>query len=108
MSSIAIPSSAASVLPATNIHPHGHGHGHKKGSEVDALSGDSSSSTAAQAPAGSSQNIFGSLLSTLEQVIGVQPQTRTAQSAAPAQAAQASQTAQATQQSIGSKLNMVA
>jgi hypothetical protein len=61
-------SGAATALPAVNIHSHGHGH--KKG--LDALT-DSSSSTAAQSPAGSTQNMFGSLLNSLEQVIGMQP-----------------------------------
>jgi hypothetical protein len=59
---------AAAALPALNIHPHGHGH--KKG--LDSVT-DPSSSTASQAPAGSTQNLFGSLLSSLEQIIGAQP-----------------------------------
>jgi hypothetical protein len=67
MSSIAIPSAVSSTLPAANIHPHGHGH--KKGSPLDATA-DSSSDTAAQIPVGSAQNLFGSLFSSLQQLIG--------------------------------------
>jgi len=70
MSSIALPSAVSSTLPAANIHPHGHGH--KKGSPLDA-SADSSSDTAAQIPVGSAQNLFGSLFSSLQQIIGTQP-----------------------------------
>jgi hypothetical protein len=106
MSSLAMPSSATPALPALNIPPHGHGHGHKRGSEVDSLT-DSSSSTAAQIPVGSAQNLFGNLLNTLEQVIGIQPnsqaQTATAAAATPAAAATGS-----AQPSIGSKINLTA
>jgi|ERR1700722_6688316 hypothetical protein len=70
MSSIALPSAVSSTLPAANIHPHGHGH--KKGSPLDA-SADSSSDTAAQIPVGSAQNLFGSLFSSLQQLIGAKP-----------------------------------
>jgi hypothetical protein len=65
MSSIANLTSAPAVLPPVNIHPHGH----KKGLRVESI-GDSSSGAAAQIPAGSAQNLFGSLLHSLEQVIG--------------------------------------
>jgi hypothetical protein len=67
---------AATTLPALNVHSHGHGH--KKG--LDSLT-DPSSSTAAQ-PAGSTQDLFGSLLSSLEQVIGMQPANGSSQTAA--------------------------
>jgi hypothetical protein len=70
MSSIALPSAVSSTLPAANIHPHGHGH--KKGSPLDATA-DSSSDTAAQIPVGSAQNLFGSLFSSLQQLIGAKP-----------------------------------
>src|SRR5450631_3215634 len=70
MSSLSIPSSATAALPAVNIHPHGHEH--KKGTQLD-LSGDSSSSTAAQIPVGSAQNLFGSLFNSLAQLIGARP-----------------------------------
>jgi hypothetical protein len=55
------------ALPRVNIHPHGH----KKGSHL-GLDGDPSSDTAAQVPVGTAQNLFGSLLHSLEQVIGLQ------------------------------------
>jgi hypothetical protein len=67
MSTIANLTSASSALPLDNIHPHGH----KKGSQA-ISTGDSGSDTAAQVPAGTAQNLFGSLLQSLEQVIGVQ------------------------------------
>jgi hypothetical protein len=70
MSSLTMPSAVTPTLPALNIHPHGHGH--KKGSPLDP-GADSSSSTAAPIPVGSAQNLFGSLFSSLQQVIGAQP-----------------------------------
>jgi hypothetical protein len=70
MSSLTMPSAVTPNLPAVNIHPHGHGH--KKGSPLDPTA-DSSSDTAAQIPVGSAQNLFGSLFSSLQQIIGAQP-----------------------------------
>ncbi|HEY4446259.1 MAG TPA: hypothetical protein VGN30_18400 [Steroidobacteraceae bacterium] len=67
MSTIPALTSAPSAFPLVNIHPHGH----KKGSQVDS-SGNSGSTTAAQVPPATAQNLFGSLLQSLEQVIGVQ------------------------------------
>jgi hypothetical protein len=58
--------SASSALRTLNIHTHGH----KKGSHVG--SPDDSTSSSAQAPAGSVQNLFGTLLQSVEQVIGLQ------------------------------------
>jgi len=67
MSSIANLGSAAAALPQLNIHPHGH----KRGSP--ALSTDlSTSDTAAQLPVPAAQNLFGNMLRSLEQVIGLQ------------------------------------
>jgi hypothetical protein len=103
MSSLAISASPTAALPAPNIHPHGHGH-HKQGSDVDSLTDPTSStasSTATQPAAGSTQNIFGTLLTSLEQVIGIQQKPQ-------AQAAQPVQAAQAQQLSIGSKVNLTA
>jgi hypothetical protein len=77
MSSIANLSSAPSALPPVNVHPHGHKHG----SHVESAD-DSSSDTAAQVPPGAAQNLFGSLLQSLEQVIGVQSTTATPTAAA--------------------------
>src|SRR5216684_2560640 len=59
--------SASSALPTLNIHTHGH----KKGSHVGSPD-DSTSSSAAQVPAGSVQNLFGTLLQSVEHVIGLQ------------------------------------
>jgi len=67
MSTIANLTSASSALPLVNIHPHGH----KKGSQA-ATAGDSGSTTAAQVPVGTAQNLFSTMLQSLEQVIGVQ------------------------------------
>jgi hypothetical protein len=62
----------AAALPAINPHLHGH----KRGSHVQSAdeTGGGSGSTA-QVPAGLQQNLFGSLLSSLEQVIGLQAAT---------------------------------
>jgi hypothetical protein len=68
-------SSAPSALPAVNVHPHGH----KRGLHIESAH-DSSTDTAAQIPPGAAQNLFGSLLQSLEQVIGVQPATAAASS----------------------------
>jgi hypothetical protein len=85
MSSIANITSASPALPPLNIHPHGH----KRGAHVESA-GDSGSDTAAQVPAGAAQNLFGNLLQSLEQVIGVQPATGTAATPTPAAATSAS------------------
>jgi hypothetical protein len=102
MSALSIPSAVTSTLPAVNIHPHGHGH--KKGGSLDLdPTSDSSSSTAAQIPVGSAQNLFGSLFSSLEQLIGAQP--------APAATTLATSTAgnaAASAAAAGSKLNVMA
>jgi hypothetical protein len=67
MSSIPNLTSASSALPPLNIHAHSH----KKGSHVGS-SDDSGNNGAAPAPAGTVQNLFGNLLQSLEQVIGLQ------------------------------------
>lgn len=89
MSAIANLSSALAALPAANPHLHGHKKGpYVQSTDVTGSSGDG----AAQVPAGLQQNLFGSLLNSLEQVIGVQattPATVTATTAAPASAATA-------------------
>jgi hypothetical protein len=82
MSLIANLSSAPSALPPVNVHPHGH----KRGLHIES-SDDSSSDTAAQIPPGAAQNLFGSLLQSLEQVIGIQATTPGAATATPATAA---------------------
>ena len=87
-----------SALPPVNLH----GHGHKHGSHVESTdaSNDSTSNDAlGQAPAGSTQNLFGTLMQTLEQVIGLQSSTTTpattASAATPAAAASATTSASA-------------
>jgi hypothetical protein len=101
-------STAAPALPALSGQVHGHGH--KKGGSLESLtdstSTDSTSSTAAQLPVGSVQNLFGSLLSSLEQVIGIQP-PQAAQSAA-TQSPAAAQSPNASLTSIGSRISLLA
>jgi hypothetical protein len=67
MSSIPNLTSASSALPSLSIHTHSH----KKGSHVESAD-DSGSNSAAQAASGSVQNLFGRLLQSLEQVVGLQ------------------------------------
>lgn len=109
MSSLAIPSAVTSTLPAVNIHPHGHGH--KKGSVLDP-SDDSTSSTAAQIPVGSTQNLFGSLFNSLQQIIGARPVPAAANPAAStgsaAAASAAASAAAAGSATAGSKINVMA
>src|ERR1700761_9274031 len=88
-------SGAAAALPAVNIHSHGAGH--KKGLES---ASDTGSDSAAQIPAGSGQNLFGGLLTSLEQVIGVQSATATNGTAA-SNPATAQAAAGSTAQSVG-------
>ena len=106
MSSLAIPSSITATLPALNVHPHGHGH--KKGSELD-LSADSTSSTAAQIPAATAQNLFGKAFTALEHLVGLQPPPATSSpaSAASNPAAPSNATA-ASIAAAGSKINLFA
>jgi len=89
MSSIATLSSAPSAVPPGNLHLHGH----KKGSHLGSTD-DSSSDVGGQLPVGAAQNLFGSMLQSLEQVIGVQlsaatPAAAPTTAAAPATAATA-------------------
>lgn len=71
---------AASSLPAVSTHSHGHGHKKGLSSLTDSTdSTDSSSSTTAQA--GSTQDLFSSLLTSMEQVIGTQPTNSSTQTA---------------------------
>jgi hypothetical protein len=76
MSSITNLTPAPAALPSLNLHAHGH----KKG--VHGQADDSAGATSAtQASAGSTQNLFSRLLQSLETVMGVQ--LSTAASAAP-------------------------
>jgi hypothetical protein len=78
------PTGAATALTTGNIHSHGHGH--KKGLDSATDSTDSTTAT------GSTENLFGSILTSLEQVIGVQPATATSQTSAAAKTAALGQT----------------
>jgi hypothetical protein len=77
--------SVAAALPA--LSGHAHGHGHKKGGlssltdSTDATDPTSSSSTAADASS-STTNLFSSLMTSIEQVIGTQPAKTQAPTAA--------------------------
>ncbi len=78
MSSIPnLSSTPSSALFPTNIHAHGH----KRGAHADAVG--NSSDDATQAP-GAVENLFGSLLQSLEQVVGLQPGTTPTATAAAA------------------------
>ena len=77
-SSIASLSSAPSALSSITAHSHGH----KKGLRVESKSSDSDGDAMTPVPAGTQQNLFSSMLQSLEQVIGVQPATAASTSAA--------------------------
>lgn len=104
MSSLTMPAAVTAALPAVNLPPHGHGHGHKKASPLD-LTSNSSSNTAAPIPVGTAQNLFGSLFSSLQQIIGGQPAPTSpaAPTASPAGSAAAGSVAAA-----ASKINVMA
>jgi hypothetical protein len=78
MSSISSLSSAPSALSALTAHTHGH----KKGAKVQSAD-DSSSDGMTPVPAGTQQNLFSSMLQSLEQATGVQPATGTPSTATP-------------------------
>lgn len=84
MSSAAISAAASTVIPAINVHPHGH----KKGLQADSES-NGTDTTVGQTPATTNQNLFSSLLQSLEQVIGVQPTSSTSAAASAAAGAAA-------------------
>jgi hypothetical protein len=87
---IASAAAAGSALPAMNVHSHGHGH--KKGLEsaTDSIT-DSTSDT--DAPTGSTQSLFGNLLSSMEQVIGTQSANGSTQTPTSTQPVSMNQTA---------------
>jgi hypothetical protein len=102
MSIPSIPAATSAALSALDTHSHGHGHKHD-GLALDSLT-DSGSSSTAQTPSGSTQSLFGTLLNTLEQVVGIQltapAQSRTAAAATPA--------SPSALQAAGSKINVTA
>ncbi len=107
MSSLSMPTAVTPTLPALNMPPHGHGHGHKKSSPLDPTT-DSTSDTAAPIPAGTAQNLFGSLFSSLQQIIGGQPLAAATNAAASPSNAAASSAAGGSAAAAGSKLNVMA
>jgi hypothetical protein len=76
---------AASALSA--LSGHAHGHGHKKGGlssltdSTDPTDTTNSSTTAAADASSSTTNLFSSLMTSIEQVIGTQPANSTTQAA---------------------------
>jgi hypothetical protein len=82
MSAIASLSSAPSALPTVKSHAHGH----KKASHVESTDDAISDSMTAPVPAATQQNLFGSLMQSLQQAVGLQttPATPAAASSATA------------------------
>jgi hypothetical protein len=80
MSSITIANAASNALPTVNFRPHGHGHG-KKGSDMESQS-ESAVGSPGQMPVGASQPLLGSMLQSLQQVVGSQATGTTAASSA--------------------------
>jgi hypothetical protein len=106
MSSLSIPALATPAQPAVNFHSHGHGH--KKGVQSDPLTDSTSGTTAGQIPAGAAQqNIFGSLLNSLEQVTGIQPPSFVGNSSTLTNG-NSGAAATAAAGSVGSKINLIA
>jgi hypothetical protein len=82
MSAIASLSSAPSGLPTVKSHAHGH----KKGPQVESTDDAISDSITAPVPAATQQNLFGSLLQSLQQAVGLQTTSATPASASSATA----------------------
>jgi hypothetical protein len=70
MSSITIANAASNALPTVNFRPHGRGHG-KKSSDMESQS-QSAIGSMGQMPVGASQPLLGSMLQSLQQVVGSQ------------------------------------
>jgi transcription elongation factor len=71
----------SSVSPAALPPVKLHSRGHKLGSQVESADDSTSNDALGQGPSGSTQNLFGTLMQSLEQVIGVQPSTTPATTA---------------------------
>jgi hypothetical protein len=78
MSSITIANAASNALPTVNFRPHGRG---KKSSEMESQS-ESAIGGVGQMPVGASQPLLGSVLQSLQQVVGSQATGTTATSSA--------------------------
>ena len=99
---------APAALPSVNIHSHGH----KRGSQVDSTDG-SGSDAAAPSPRSVGQNIFSTLLHSIERVIGVQLSAAPATTARSAVAAGSVTVAgvsasTAADSTVGSNVNVIA
>ena len=70
MSSITIANAASHVLPTVNFRPQGRGHG-KKSSDLESP-GQSAIGSVGQMPVGASQPLLGSMMQSLQQVVGSQ------------------------------------
>lgn len=69
MSTAPLAAANGTSLPAMSLHAHGHKHGIHGDTQ-----NDSTTSTSATAgPSGSTQNLFGSLMDSLESIIGLAP-----------------------------------
>jgi hypothetical protein len=89
-----LPIAKLSSIPSALSAVTGRSHSHKKGSRVDSSS-ESQGDAMTPVPAGTQQNLFSSMLQSLEQVIGVQPGSSTAASAPAAAAGTPASTAAA-------------
>ena len=69
MSTAPIAAANGANLPALSLH----GHGHKHGIHGDTHNDSTTSSSATSGPSGSTQNLFGSLMDSLESIIGLAP-----------------------------------
>jgi hypothetical protein len=69
MSTAPIAAANSSTLPALSLH----GHGHKHGIHGDSQNDSATSSSSTSGPTGSTQNLFGSLMDSLESIIGLAP-----------------------------------
>ena len=98
MSSVTNLSSVSpAALPPVNLRSHGHKHGSQVDS-TDASSDSTSNDALGQAPAGATQSLFGTLMQSLEQVIGLQPGTTTPAATAGTAASAAAGTSTSAQQ----------
>jgi len=102
MSPSTIPAAANAALASTI--PQLHGHGHKRGLPVDAMT-DPNSTSASQSSTGTTQDLFSTLLSSLEKAAGARLPHLGASSQTPAPTAPASPPAAL---ATGSKLNVTA
>jgi hypothetical protein len=104
MSLITNLSSTPTAQTATNVHPHGHKHGF----HVDLTSDSTTTDSSAQVPVGTAQTLFGSLLQSLEQAIGIQPSTSSTTPAATTTSSSTTATAATTSSTAAPSANPTA